>query len=296
MDYGDPDEWTRIAGHLVRDVTLVPTLPANLVVCEPEWSWDARLPDFDLWMPLHGHGAAQVNGESFVLEPGIIVLLRPGDVTHFTHDPADPLTVAYHHFGVRTADMRAPASLDAALVPSRRIRLTTPSLQVEQMRALVRLARDPHPLAAPQRIAALLTLMLDLYRQDAAQHGHPVTSLDPRIYRVVRRLRARPRERLSLAEAAALAELSSAHFSRLFRASLGMSFREFALASRMDRARELLTESSLTVTQIARALGYQELYLFSRQVRARWGASPTDLRKASPTPSRSEVQRQVTRP
>jgi AraC-like DNA-binding protein len=284
MGYDDPKHWTRIAQHLLRDVTLIPTEPANLVECEPEWSWDPELTDFDIWLPIRGRGVGTVNGETFALQPGTILVLRPADVGHFDHDPNDPLTVAYHHFCVRTADTLGPASLDSALLPSRRIRLAAPALQVEQMRSIIRLARDPHPLVTPQRIAALLTLVLDLYRQDAAQQGHPVTSVDPRIYRVVLRLQARPSQRLSLADAASIAGLSTAHFSRLFRASLGLSFREFALQARMDRARELLTETSLSVTQIARALGYQELYLFSRQVRARWGASPTDLRKASTTP------------
>ena len=47
----------------------------------------------------------------------------------------------------------------------------------------------------------------------------------------------------------------------------------------MERARLLLAESSLSVGMIAEALGFRDVFFFSRQFRQRTGLTPTAYRK-----------------
>ena len=245
-----------------------------MVECEPAWSWTPKLVDFDLWFTLAGRGRARLGDRHVDLRPGLMAVLRPGDTGTFTHDPSHPLTVAFCHF-----DFGDPATPPPdELLPSRFVTLATPAVQAEQMRTLIRLADDPHPLVAVERAGLLASVLVEIYRQDAAAHGHPVSAIDPRINRVISRVRARPGQRLTLATAGELAGLSPARLSRLFRAHVGVSFRDFCLNTRMERAGELLRESTMTIGEIARSLGYDEPHLFSRQVRAHWGISPSELR------------------
>ncbi len=64
--------------------------------------------------------------------------------------------------------------------------------------------------------------------------------------------------------------------------------REFVVQARINRGRILLTESSLTVSEIAAALGYDDIYFFSRQFKAKTGVSPTAFREGKKGDAASE--------
>jgi AraC-like DNA-binding protein len=77
---------------------------------------------------------------------------------------------------------------------------------------------------------------------------------------------------------AALANLSPAHFSVLFKEQTGCSPREYLHLLRIHRACQLLRSSTLSVKEIATRLGYQDPFHFSRQFKAFQGVSPSEYR------------------
>ncbi|MEV0291156.1 AraC family transcriptional regulator [Kribbella sp. NPDC050820] len=96
-------------------------------------------------------------------------------------------------------------------------------------------------------------------------------------------LRSRLDQRRTLAEAAAVAKLAPDTFSRLFRAETGRTFRAYCVAARIERARELLTETALNVTEVAQALGYNDYRLFARQFEQHnQGCPPSRWRGSNP--------------
>lgn len=78
-----------------------------------------------------------------------------------------------------------------------------------------------------------------------------------------------PREEL-----ARLANVSLRQLERLFRRHLGVSLGEHYLALRLERARALLRQTSLSVLEIALACGFVSASHFSRIYRERHGHSP----------------------
>jgi len=79
---------------------------------------------------------------------------------------------------------------------------------------------------------------------------------------------------------AALANLSPAHFSVLFKEQTGCSPRDYLHLLRIHRACRLLRSSTLNVKEIAARLGYQDQFHFSRQFKAFQGASPSEYRQS----------------
>jgi AraC-like DNA-binding protein len=61
---------------------------------------------------------------------------------------------------------------------------------------------------------------------------------------------------LSIAALAAQLDLSSFHFARLFKNATGLSPHQYVLQRRVQRARQLLESSSLTVAEVALAAGF----------------------------------------
>jgi AraC family transcriptional regulator, arabinose operon regulatory protein len=78
---------------------------------------------------------------------------------------------------------------------------------------------------------------------------------------------------------AALANLSPAHFTALFKEQTGCSPRDYLHLLRIHRACQLLRSSTLNVKEIATRLGYLDQFHFSRQFKAFQGASPTEYRE-----------------
>lgn len=78
----------------------------------------------------------------------------------------------------------------------------------------------------------------------------------------------------SLAHAAAALAVSPRQLQRLFATHLGRSFKRFDREMRLERARELLEQTSLSVLNVAVATGFASLEHFSRSYRAAFGTSP----------------------
>jgi AraC family transcriptional regulator len=103
--------------------------------------------------------------------------------------------------------------------------------------------------------------------------------LGPARLRLVKEVvHAKMEDELTLAEMAQLAELSPAHFSRMFRKSTGETPHQFVLRQRVERAKQMLREAEMRVLDVAVACGFKTQQHFARVFRRICGASPTEYR------------------
>lgn len=86
-----------------------------------------------------------------------------------------------------------------------------------------------------------------------------------------------------LSDSAVAAEvgLSTSHFRFLFREATGQPFHKYLVAVRLEKARAMLTNSSLPVSQVASAVGFSGLSHFSRAFSNRFSVSPISVRRTS---------------
>jgi AraC family carnitine catabolism transcriptional activator len=122
--------------------------------------------------------------------------------------------------------------------------------------------RDP---AAPQQIAPM------------RRYG----TRNPTVLRAVELLHDSIEQPPSLTAAATALKVSPRQLQRLFRAHLGCSFKRFDRELRLERARELLEQTSLPVLEVAVATGFGSVEHFSRSYKAQFGTSPGRARQAS---------------
>lgn len=275
MDYRRQGVWDELADALETAFTPVPRGIYGHVECEPGWTWRFTMPEYDLWLVSAGHGTVVVSGQRIVVGPGSLLILRPGDVGFGTQDPDARLTVTYSHFGFVRPGMSEPVDVPDRWLPARHIQLEDLRAIHEPLLNVVRLRDLDDRFAAFRARVQLAQLLADAYRQDAIANGMGPRRIDPRVQEVMRHVRAHPSERPSLSEAAALAHVSPSHLRRLFAREVGISFRAFVLRSRMERARFLLGQSSMSVGEVSRALGYVDVALFSHQFRRHFGISPS---------------------
>jgi AraC family transcriptional regulator len=84
---------------------------------------------------------------------------------------------------------------------------------------------------------------------------------------------------IKLLDLAELAGISQFHFSRLFKQSMGMSPHQYVIAQRIERAKLLLKNLELSVTEIAFSCGFNSHSHLSKSFRQLTGVTPKDYRK-----------------
>jgi AraC-like DNA-binding protein len=100
---------------------------------------------------------------------------------------------------------------------------------------------------------------------------------------------ARYAEPLDVAQMAAAAGLSRAHFSREFRRTFGESPHAYLLTRRLERAAALLRNTDNSVLEICTAVGLRSLGSFTTSFKRIYGKTPTEYRAASPPASAMAV-------
>ncbi len=94
----------------------------------------------------------------------------------------------------------------------------------------------------------------------------------------IQQIDAHPERFWSVADLARRAGFSKTHYSRTFKRLTGRSPQQYLIDARIDRAKVLLARPDRSVTDIARELGYQDVYHFSKQFRRRTGKPPSQTR------------------
>jgi AraC family transcriptional regulator len=85
---------------------------------------------------------------------------------------------------------------------------------------------------------------------------------------------------VSLSALAEVAKLSPYYFSRAFKESFGLPPHRYLISRRVERAKDLLAQPDISVTQIGRELGFSETSSFTTSFRKHAGITPTAYRRS----------------
>jgi len=243
--------------------------------CEPGWEWkSAPLDDHLLWYVMDGVGRMRLGDGEWELGPGSGFVFGPGSQPHGTQDPERRLVVFGMHFEIVDPLGR--------LVPDTGSMLPPPGHTVRDMALFATLAqrcdiswRRGDQLGQLQSALFLQAMVLHLW--DEVLHPAP-SAVDLALDDVMRAIQMEPGKRRTVDELAAQARLSRAQFVRRFRAASGLAPARFMVQARLERARQLIAETDMTLSQIAQVLGYDDVYFFSRQFKQYAGHPPSALR------------------
>lgn len=89
---------------------------------------------------------------------------------------------------------------------------------------------------------------------------------------------------LSLAEVAKAVNCSTFYFCKMFKKATSLHFTEYLARVRIEKAKNLLLNPNLRISEIAYEVGFQSLTHFNRVFRRLVGESPTEYRHKLPQP------------
>jgi len=151
------------------------------------------------------------------------------------------------------------------------------------------------PVARPARIRAARRLMADIAQHLGEMAAHCLLDRragDPPCVTCAKALVAKHLEEMpSTHSAAREAHVTEPYFCRMFKAATGMTFSEYVARCHVDRARELLHDPSMRVTEVAFRSGFQSIPHFNHIFKRYTGLTPNGYRASLLQKKRDEQRR-----
>ncbi|MHC4914017.1 MAG: AraC family transcriptional regulator [Planctomycetota bacterium] len=264
---------------------LMPGLPRNVLVFPREQAFGggfgARHHRFVFVTCLESSAAIIVDGRFHFLEPGGSMLVFPFQGHNFAQFRRKRVTWLFVTFeydsgecfealrdsptGLNTGDRDRLAGVVGSFLAAARGESDAPDeLSLGLAALLSRLARrgPEFPSARPQELSP---------------HYEVVRG-------AVRYVHEHIEKKFLIADVAESVALSESRLRAVFREMVGVPLGEFVLRSRINRACALLGRSEMSVSEVARACGFESLYSFSRAFKRRRGVSPSAYRRAGGRP------------
>lgn len=248
---------------------------ATLVFAAPAgWTWRKQRGAFhNLWLVLEGRGILIADGARHELGIGSVCVLPPGLEIQVEHDRRRPIRNFSAHFTIADGidESRFPLIVSQeALFPDLRT-LALQALHCTAPGDALGLIQATH------LVSAMLCLVL---RAGRTVHEGPHAA---KLRLLGERIRLHPEQPWTLTSIARELGLSRSQAGRGFHARFGMPPTRFAIHCRMERARQMLTDTDLPIGRIAGLLGYGDIFYFSRHFRSVVGCPPSHLRHAQGT-------------
>jgi len=276
--------------------------PPGLLVSSRSRHWSGivvdlhRFHDVDAWCPVREHVVG-------VHLAGAVNLLQSrGGRTWVKHVRAGDVTVTpcgepkrFQHAGeavvlllrLDPAFMQQVAGDEYALDPARfelRENLGVPDPDLAAIGRQMLAALESEGVPARAHVESLtIELAVHLIRQYSAaalRERRPASRLAARkLQRVLDYIDANLRHDIALADLARLVAMSPGHFAHLFRQTTGFPPHRFIVERRVDRAKALLRDTDLPITEIAEQVGCASHSHLSVVFHRETGVTPRDFRR-----------------
>lgn len=237
------------------------------------WNFANRtLPFHVVHLPLKGRIWLHVGATDYQVEPGSFLWISPG-VTHDIRRQDTDHTLTMYHVRVvvhRTDGMPCRMPEDVIILPH--------ALAIHRLFEVWfgEAAHTTHNAGSIGLGLFLQTFGYLFAGLNTAAAGPRFTSAQQMALR--RLLDEHSGQLPTPADLATHLGLSHTHFSRVFKATFGVSPRGWIASQRMHAACTQLVESRRSITSIGEALGYADIYSFSRQFSRVMGCSPREFR------------------
>ncbi|HEY8392856.1 MAG TPA: helix-turn-helix domain-containing protein [Capillibacterium sp.] len=123
-----------------------------------------------------------------------------------------------------------------------------------------------------------------LVRRIRAGFGERLPGEHPLIAQAVNFLLEHYQEDITLARVAQELKISPGYFSRLFKAEIGVPFKNYLTEIRMEQAKQLLCQGDHPIAEVAAAVGFPDPNYFSEAFRKYAGVSPSQYKASESKP------------
>lgn len=227
--------------------------------------------DYQIIYILQGRGTYLLDGKSVSAAAGNIVIYRPGEIQHYVYQCKDIPEVYWVHFtGFGAGELLTQAGFGKDSI----VHIGLHDDCVKLYKKTIWELQTKRPLYLPAANAAFSSLLacMGRFRLESI-NGRPENK-DRDIEAVLEHMHNAYNMHWTVEDFAGLCNLSVYYFIHRFKAYTGVSPIQYLTGIRINKAKELLSDSSLSVSEIAYVVGYENPLYFSRVFKRHVGISP----------------------
>jgi len=221
-----------------------------------------------------GSFSCRAHGKTHELVRGSLFVGHPGDEYVCTHDHAIGDECLAFQFDDALADAAGPTS-------AWRTRGVPPLPELVVLGELAQAAASGRAELGLDEVGVWLAARYVALATGRAQRTGPSPVDRKRAVQAALRIDARSHEQLDLETLARETGLSPFHFLRLFANVLGVTPHQYLVRSRLRHAAQLLADDARSITDVALAVGFNDLSNFVRTFHRAAGVSPGRFRDAA---------------
>lgn len=236
--------------------------------CRPNYTIGSFVRSNHLIHYIHrGSGVYRIGATEYRLGPGDAFLIYPKDVTYYQADGDDPWEYSWVEFSGAAVETYLSSTGFSKEEPVLR--------KVPAGEAMLRLigAENPNPYELYCRLMEVLAAFVSKNPQPLPMAEDYVKYALNYIHTV------HYHGSISVSDLSAYVGVNRSYLCRLFKEKLGVSPKQYIKTYRMNNAARLLTETNLSIGQIAQSSGYDDQLYFSTAFRDFFGHSPSEHRR-----------------
>lgn len=222
--------------------------------------------DYQIIYIYRGAGHFCLNGEWTELAAGNVVLFRPSEPQFYSYYAADKPEVYWIHFtGNACEGILDRYSIENCYIGE--------SSSVRQLFHLIITELQLKKIHYEDVVAGNFYILLSMIHRSLCNALRPSEN-DFSIDRLICEINSRYMENWTVASMADFCKLSESYFSHTFKQRMGVPPMQFLSRLRIEKAKEFLTANSMSVSTVARLVGYDDPLYFSRVFRKSTGIAP----------------------
>ena len=231
---------------------------------------------YEIDIILSGNGETVCNGKTFPVKRGLVSILAPTDFHEYR------VTEEMDLINIKFEEPDLDHELLSRIFNEKSNIVYTKEKHLEAIEGLCRLTIELDSHRYTQEYYRKLLEALILILLDCSSHEESWDIESEVIQKAVVYMNTHFQENPKMSAIAEMCHLNENYFCRLFKNSVGMSYKEYLKKLKLDYAMKLIHNTNLSITDIAEKCGYETQSHFNREFKACYQQTPTSLRRDKP--------------
>lgn len=273
--------YLEISNSMFRDIY---TLFCGKQECTPLYSFGPAVRDYHLLhVCTHGKGDFYANDYRYHIEKGQGFLIYPHELTFYQADDMDP----WHYVWIAIAGEKVERYLHLIGLSKE-----SPVFQCPDTALITSLIDDitAHNILSYSNEVYIEGILMRLisYLIEAADTPYTEEQKSANVYinKAISYIHKNYQNPITVQEIANYLSLNRSYLTELFTKTVHFSPQQFLMKFRITKATELLTNTDLSVENIAYSCGYSNIYAFSKSLQENHRIQPNTLSKRKKDPGR----------
>ncbi len=248
-------------------------------ICRSNHSYGPAIRDhYLIHFIISGKGKYHFNNKIYQLQAGDIFLISPSDVTYYQADTLDP----WHYVWVGFHGIKATQYLNMIGLTRENPTISVSSTEYVKTRLLDIYQNSKIRYGGEIYMLGHLYLLLGkLVEEAGGEKSHRKGSINEHIFQAIEYIEMHYGRNISIQDIADHTNLNRSYFTSLFKETINISPQQFLTKYRVNKACDLLKlHAELSIADIARSVGYQDQFSFSKVFKKEKGIPPREFRNS----------------